>query len=1074
MTYSLKKIIPHPPTVDSALERHERWSIIIPAAPAPVSQGSRSSFGASRPAEQFTEEIHQDRGGEASGFGSSSSLKMDMACMPILQAGVYRFDASATAKSQAAPSLSFADPKLREVPFFGGNSSSLTKDPTFVPEFVSNNGQQIVLFKLPSGTSFYGTGEVGGALERTGKRIFTWNTDAWGYNENTTSLYQSHPWVFAILPNGEAFGVLADTSCRCEVDLRKSSTIRFAAVLSFPVLTFGPFPSPDSLSTALGHAIGTIPLPPKWALGYHQCRWSYEPAARVVEIAKTFREKKIPCDVIWMDIDYMDNFRCFTFHPENFPDGKALAQTLHDSGFKGVWMLDPGIKYEEKEGYEAYDTGCEKDVWVQTADGKPYVGECWPGPVVFPDFTQSKVRTWWAELVKEFVGNDIDGIWNDMNEPAVFKTVSKTMPELNIHQGDEDLGGPQLHSYYHNVYGMLQARSTFEGMLLANPSKRPFVLTRAGFLGSHRYAATWTGDNLATWDHLKMSIPMAINLGLSGQPFAGPDIGGFAGNATPKLFARWMGIGSMMPFSRGHSEKATSDQEPWSFGPEVEEICRKALYRRYRLLPHFYTLFHRAHSTGLPVMAPLFFADPKDPKLRKIEDSFLLGPLLVSACLTPKKHAQMKAPILPNGIWHRFSFNDDSPELPLLYLKGGSILATGPVAHYVGERTGVDDPLTLIVVLDQYGKAKGDVYEDDEEGFSFQKGEFLHTHYEAELIPAHTGITEGGGEVVLKVASVDGKWKRRNRSLIVRLLVGDVAEVEGKGVDGEEVRVRFPTAAEILDLIETGRKQEILNLETAGELEDEVEEQEALKGTGVVKVPIDLDQGNVLLKVVPWIGGRIISMVHKPSGYEWLAGRLESSGYEEYSGTEFRSAGCTEEYKISKREMSQMEGQDALCLEGDISGGLALFREIILPQNSPDTVQISSKIVAKSVGAGSGGFSRLVCLRIHPVFKLDHPMATVIKYTAIDGTSHEISPNTDCQELWLRGSESPNGEWMLHDTETDLSLINRFKVDEVDACLIHWGPCSCNLELFSPERPVSKDTPLTISHEYEMVDLSHN
>jgi alpha-glucosidase (family GH31 glycosyl hydrolase) len=209
----------------------------------------------------------------------------------------------------------------------------------------------------------------------------------------------------------------------------------------------------------------------------------------------------------------------------------------------------------------------------------------------------------------------------------------------------------------------------------------------------------------------------------------------------------------------------------------VEEICRKALYRRYRLLPHFYTLFHRAHSTGLPVMAPLFFADPKDPKLRKIEDSFLLGPLLVSACLTPKKHAQMKAPILPSGIWHRFSFNDDSPELPLLYLKGGSILATGPVAHYVGERTGVDDPLTLIVVLDQYGKAKGDVYEDDEEGFSFQKGEFLHTHYEAELIPAHTGITEGGGEVVLKVASADGKWKKRNRSLIVRLLVGDVAEV---------------------------------------------------------------------------------------------------------------------------------------------------------------------------------------------------------------------------------------------------------------------------------------------------------
>ncbi|CAM6030795.1 unnamed protein product [Sphagnum balticum] len=994
--------------------------------------------------------------------------------MPILEAGVYRFDASEAARKEAAPCLSFVNPKLREVTFSCGTANShsnyfLTtklEDPSFVPQFLSENGQQIVLLKLPSGTSFYGTGEVGGSLERTGKRIFTWNTDAWGYNQNTTSLYQAHPWVFAVLPNGEAFGVLADTSCRCEVDLRVDSTIKIVASPSFPVITFGPFPSPEALLTALGHAIGTIQMPPKWALGYHQCRWSYEPAARVAEIAENFREKKIPCDVIWMDIDYMNEFRCFTSHPETFGDMKALSKTLHDGGFKGVWMLDPGIKCEE--GYEAYDTGSEKDVWVQTAGGKHYVGECWPGQVVFPDFTQSKVRTWWAELVKKFVSNGIDGIWNDMNEPAVFKTVSKTMPESNIHRGDEDLGGHQSHSYYHNVYGMLQARSTFEGMLLANPERRPFVLTRAGFLGSHRYAATWTGDNLANWEHLSMSIPMAINLSLSGQPFSGPDIGGFAGDSTPKLFARWMGIGTMMPFARGHSEKGTIDQEPWSFGPEVEEICRRALYRRYRLLPHFYTLFHRAHTIGLPVMTPLFFADPKDPKLRKIDDSFLLGPLLVSTCPTPKGQAQMKAPVLPTGIWHRFSFKDDHPELPLLYLKGGSIVPMGPVAHYVGKKT-AGEPLTLIVALDHHGKAKGDIYEDDEEGFSYQNGEFLHTHYEAELIPAHCGTKECG-EIIVRVASTEGNWKRPNRPLFVRLLVGDVAEVEGKGVDGEEVRIRLPTASEILELIKSGRKQEISNLEMAGELKDKGEEHELLKGTGAVKVPIELDQGNILLKIVPWIGGRIMSMIHKPSGCEWIEGRLESSGYEEYSGTELQSAGCAEEYTVVKREMAQVEGQDLLGLEGDISGGLALCREILLPKSSPNTVQISSRIVAKSVGAGSGGFSRLVCLRIHPVFKLAHPMGTVIKYTALDGTFHEISPNMDFQETWLHGSERPNGEWRLEDTETGLSLINRFQVNEVEACLIHWGPGSCNLELFSPERPVSKDAPLEISHEYEMVD----
>ncbi|KAF3683179.1 putative transcription factor MYB39-like [Capsicum annuum] len=266
-------------------------------------------------------------------------------------------------------------------------------------------------------------------------------------------------------------------------------------------------------------------MPPKWSLGYHQCRWSYVPDARVREIARTFREKKIPCDVIWMDIDYMNGFRCFTFNkarsfyftlislilqPERFPDPKSLVEELHQSGFKAIWMLDPGIKYEK--GYFAYDSGSEADVWVQTADGRPYIGDVWPGPCVFPDFTQSKARSWWSNLVKDFIFNGVDGIWNDMNEPAIFKTVTKTMPESNIHRGDPEFGGCQNHSYYHNVYGMLMARSTYEGMELANGNKRPFVLTRAGFVGSQRYAATWTGDNLSTWEHLHMSIPMVLQL----------------------------------------------------------------------------------------------------------------------------------------------------------------------------------------------------------------------------------------------------------------------------------------------------------------------------------------------------------------------------------------------------------------------------------------------------------------------------------------------------------------------------------------------------------------------------------
>eukprot|EP00249_Psilotum_nudum_P021107 c27973_g1_i1 orf=805-2346(+) len=461
-----------------------------------------------------------------------------MMWMRILEEGVFRFDASEGARKESHPSLSFFNPTIRETCLDDG--SSLQKEPFYVPSCRCEREQQTITIEFPLGTSFYGTGEVSGPLERTGKRIFCWNTDAWGYGPSTTSLYQSHPWVLAVLPDGHAFGTLADTSQRCEVDLRREAVLKFVAPAFYPVITFGPYLSVDLLLVALGHAVGTISMPPKWSLGYHQCRWSYEPASRVLEVARIFREKSLPCDVMWMDIDYMDGFRCFTFHPEKFQDPQNLARDLHDQGFKAVWMLDPGIKLDV--GYSVYDSGCSQDVWILKPNGKPYVGEVWPGSSVFPDYTSAKIRRWWAELVCEFTSNGVDGIWNDMNEPTVFETVSKTIPDTTIHKGDPEIGGCQSHAHYHNVYGMLMARSTYEGMLLADSQKRPFVLTRAGYIGSHRYAATWTGDNLSTWNHLHMSIPISLNLGLSGQAFSGPDIGGFAGAATPKLFARWMGI----------------------------------------------------------------------------------------------------------------------------------------------------------------------------------------------------------------------------------------------------------------------------------------------------------------------------------------------------------------------------------------------------------------------------------------------------------------------------------------------------------------------------------------------------
>lgn len=966
---------------------------------------------------------------------------------PVLEEGVFRFDCSPEDRGRALPSLSFADPGAREKVIM------TYKVPEFVPEFESRGGNQLVSFKLPSGSSFYGTGEASGQLERTGKRIFTWNTDAWGYGPETTSLYQSHPWVLALLPDGKALGVLADTTRRCEVDLRESSTIKFTAAAVYPVITFGPFESPTGVLISLSHAIGTVFMPPKWSLGYHQCRWSYDSDARVLEIARTFREKDIPCDVIWMDIDYMDGFRCFTFDRERFPDPKSMVNDLHAIGFKAIWMLDPGIKHEK--GYFVYDSGSKNDVWIQKADGKPFVGEVWPGDCVFPDFTRAETRLWWAKLVRDFISNGVDGIWNDMNEPAVFKTVTKTMPESNIHRGDDELGGCQNHSHYHNVYGMLMARSTYEGMKMASDKKRPFVLTRAGFIGSQRYAATWSGDNLATWEHLHMSLPMVLQLGLSGQPLSGPDIGGFAGNATPKLFGRWMGVGAMFPFCRGHSEAGTIDQEPWSFGEECEEVCRLALRRRYRLIPHIYTLFYFAHTKGTPVAAPSFFADPQNLSLRTAENSFLLGPLLICASTVSDKGSHELSHELPNGTWLQFDFGDSHPDLPTMYLQGGSIIPVGLPVQHVGEANSTDT-LLLVVALDKDGKAEGLLFEDDGDGYEYTQGAYLLTHYSAEL---------QSSTVVVRVSKTEGSWKRPKRALNVHVLLGGGALINAQGIDGEEVHINMPPESEVSNLVAASENQYRRRMESTKCIPD-VDKLPGQKGAELSKTPVELKSGDWVLKFVPWIGGRMISMLHLPSGTQWLHSRVEVNGYEEYSGVEYRSAGCSEEYVVVERNLEQSGEEESIFLEGDIGGGLILQRHISIPKDASQVLRIDSSIIAHSVGAGSGGFSRLVCLRVHPMFTLLNPTEALVAFTSIDGSKQEIHPESG--EQTYEGSLRPNGEWMLIDKCAGLSLINRFNTSQVNKCLVHWGTGTVNLELWSEERPVSKETPLRICHEYEV------
>ncbi len=623
------------------------------------------------------------------------------------------------------------------------------------PRYEREGSGTRVTVTLPAGVDLYGTGEATGPLRRNGQQITLWNTDNFEYGrDGGKQLYQSHPWVLGVRPDGSAFGVLFDSTWRASLSTGKDIVFSSTGP-AMPVIVIDRV-SPQAVMEGLAELTGNMPLPPRWALGYQQSRWSYTPDSRVLEVADEFRRRQIPADVIWMDIDYMDGFRVFTFDAKTFPDPSRLNRELHERGFHSVWMIDPGVKFDP--GYKVYDSGTAQNVWVKDAHGQDYHGEVWPGPVSYPDFTRPETRQWWSGLYRDFMAKGVDGVWNDMNEPSVFKVPSMTMPDDNWHRGGGELA-PGPHLQYHNVYGMLMTRATRDGIQAAHPDRRPFVLTRANFIGGQRYAATWTGDNTSTWAHLKVSIPMSINLGLSGQPFSGPDIGGFSGVATPELWANWIAVGAFYPFSRGHTIKAEQQKEPWAFGPAVEHTAKLAIERRYRLLPYLYTLFRQASLSGLPVMQPVFFADPRDARLRGEEQAFLLG----SDLLVVPAWAQQ--PALPDGIWHKVSLVDGDTvdaDQAALKVRGGAILPLGRVVQNTTQES--LDPLTLLVSLDQLGQAQGELYEDAGDGYGYRQGDYRLTRYRAQ---------RQGDAVKLSVVGREGSRQLPPREIVVQVVTDD-------------------------------------------------------------------------------------------------------------------------------------------------------------------------------------------------------------------------------------------------------------------------------------------------------------
>lgn len=666
-----------------------------------------------------------------------------------------------------------------------GEPTSIGEKPLgwkLIPQFSLINGMACASLNLEGNISLYGGGEVTGPLLRNGQHIKLWNTDTGAYSvENGKRLYQSHPWVMGVREDGSAFGIIFDSSWKSEL-ITDSHKIEFNTQGALFRIYIIDRESPKEVLKGLAELTGTIQMPALWTLGYHQCRFSYGTETKVREIANTFREKKIPCDVIWMDIDYMEGYRVFTFNKDHFANPKTLNAELHSKGFKAVYMIDPGVKAEK--GYSVYDSGTENDVWVKRPNGEVYEGKVWPGYCTFPDFTMPHAREWWANLYQGFLANGIDGVWNDMNEPAVTDDDIPeserlgTMPYNTPHRGGGNLPAGS-HLMYHNAYGRLMVEASLDGIMKAKPDKRPFLLTRANILGGQRYAATWTGDNWAGWEHLKVSVPMSLTLGLSGQPFSGPDIGGFLNNTSGDLWAHWLGYGVFLPFVRGHACAGTNDKEPWAFGEAIEKTSRIALERRYRLLPYIYTLFHEAHKTGIPVMSPVFFADPADARLRSEEEAFLLGDNLL---VIP---AFAKNPTLPSGIWEELSLieGDKSDKYQAtLKIKGGSIVPAGKVVQSTTEN--LLEPLTLYVCLDSNGKASGQFYWDSGDGWDFRNGDYSLLTFKAET---------KGNVVRIDVASKEGKRDIRKDVKKVNVSIlkdGKIYEGSGSINNGVKVTIK--------------------------------------------------------------------------------------------------------------------------------------------------------------------------------------------------------------------------------------------------------------------------------------------
>ena len=621
--------------------------------------------------------------------------------------------------------LTFVDKNTTEISFKDLEGNIINED--FQPSFKDEEGN-VYISKVNDCLAYYGLGEKGGDLNKKGCYTENFNTDDPETDDDSVTYYKTIPFYVA-LKEEATYGIFFDNSFRSYFDMGKEmgDRIFFGAIGGQIQYYFIPGENIKEVVKNYTALTGRMEIPPLWSLGYQQCRFSYFSQEEVRELVKTFEEKDIPLDVVYLDIDYMDGFRVMTFKTPNFDDAAGLISDLKEKGIRTITIIDPGVNVDEE--YDVFKRGKEGNHFTKKLDGEMFIGAVWPGDSAFPDFSNKDCREWWKSELKKFISeHGMDGIWNDMNEPCVFNNDHKTMLETCLHNSDN---GVIEHKEFHNRYGFEMSRCSKEAQEELHPNERGFSMTRATYAGGQRYSSVWTGDNMSLWSQMRMSISMNANLGISGFSFVGNDVSGFGLDSSEELFIRWMEMGPFIPIFRNHSNMYTRRQEPWAFGPRAEKIAKKSIELRYELLPYIYDLYYISHKEGLPIFRPMIMEYEKDMNLLNMREQFMLGEnMLVAPVLYEGERS--KTVYLPKGSWFNYFTMEKLQggkwyKLPceldeiLVFVKEGAIIPTyNKKFRNVKERPNN-------ILLKVFGEnAKGFHYNDDGHTMEYLEGKYTY------------------------------------------------------------------------------------------------------------------------------------------------------------------------------------------------------------------------------------------------------------------------------------------------------------------------------------------------------------